>query len=281
MRRRFDTALLLAGVALALAALAACGENLTPPAGADAGGGTFGCVPDLDGRITADEMPVTLELAADYYVSPDGTTVDLAGTVDGSGRRVWDFSRESPTDERVAIAAQPLGPQWYAGRMAAGQFVVPALAAGELDGVYSRDDSALWLHGLATAEQDPPGGRTILVYDQPVPLLRFPIADGDSFTAVGTVSGGTLDGLPYNGTDTYEVAADAVGRLEVPSLTFTQAHRVRTRVEVAPAAGGVTATRRQVSFFFECFGEVTRATSRVGEPNADFMTAAELRRFAL
>jgi hypothetical protein len=35
------------------------------------------------------------------------------------------------------------------------------------------------------------------------------------------------------------------------------------------------------SFLFECFGEVAHAESRIDEPNADFTTAATLRRFAL
>jgi hypothetical protein len=36
-----------------------------------------------------------------------------------------------------------------------------------------------------------------------------------------------------------------------------------------------------VSFWFECFGEIGRATSRANEPASDFTTAEELRRFAL
>jgi hypothetical protein len=35
---------------------------------------------------------------------------------------------------------------------------------------------------------------------------------------------------------------------------------------------------RQTSFFFECFGEVARATSQPNETQDDFTTAAELRR---
>ena len=35
----------------------------------------------------------------------------------------------------------------------------------------------------------------------------------------------------------------------------------------------------QISFLFECFGEVARATSQPNETNQDFTTAAEVRRF--
>jgi hypothetical protein len=273
---------LLFGLALAVLAIATgCDGNQTPPAGPDAGGVTFNCLPNLDGRIDADELPVSLELPVDYFVSPDGTQVDLAGATDEGGRRVWDFAAESAADQRITVQAEPLAGRWYAADFPGGQFVVPALAPGDADGIYARDDAGLWLFGLASPEPDPPGGRTLLVYDDPVALLTFPLAPGDAWTDRGTITGGTLNGLPYNGTDTYQVEVDALGRMELPLVSFSQAHRVRTRVEVAPAAGGVTTSRRQVSFFFECFGEVARAVSRPDEPNRDFQTAAELRRFAL
>ncbi len=264
-----------------LVLLAACDANLTPPTGPDAGGATYQCLPNLDGMITADELPVALSVPVDFYVSPDGTPIDVAGAVNDAGRRVWDYGAESAADSRVTVTAEPTTGRWYEGDFPAGTFVLPALADGGLDGIYSRDDTALWLHGLASPESDPTSGRTLLIYDRPVALLRLPMASGDSFTSTGTISGGVLDGLPYNGTDTYDVEVDGSGRLELPYVTFTQALRVRTHVVVAPAAGGVTTSRRQVSFVFECFGEVARAVSRPDEPERDFTVAAEVRRFAL
>jgi hypothetical protein len=97
---------------------------------------------------------------------------------------------------------------------------------------------------------------------------------------VGEVRDATLRGLPHASRDTYEVRVDAAGRLELPDFTFTQVHRVRTRVTLAPAAG-VTTTQRQVSFLFECLGEVARATSRPDEAEDDFTVAAEVRRLGL
>ena len=46
---------------------------------------------------------------------------------------------------------------------------------------------------------------------------------------------------------------------------FTQVHRVRTTVTVAPSAGEAAVTR-QDSFLFECFGEVVRVTGRPARP---------------
>jgi len=127
------------------------------------------------------------------------------------------------------------------------------------------------------ARGEPAEGKTLLVYGAPVAILRFPIAPGASFVSTGTIANGTLRGLPYAGKDTYEVSVDALGLVVLPSLAFTQAHRVRTRVTVAPAVGTAT-TRRQVGYFFECFAEVVRVTSKADEPEENFITAAEVRR---
>jgi len=56
--------------------------------------------------------------------------------------------------------------------------------------------------------------------------------------------------------------------------------KVSTRIVVEPAAG-LTVTQRQVGFLFECFGEVARATSLNDEPDEDFTTAQEIRRFGI
>ncbi|MGZ3477278.1 MAG: hypothetical protein ACXWUG_27430, partial [Polyangiales bacterium] len=66
--------------------------------------------------------------------------------------------------------------------------------------------------------------------------------------------------------------------LVLHDFTFDQVHRVRTKVTVAPSAGGMPTSKRQVGFVAECFGEVVRATSKNDEPNPDFTTAVELRR---
>lgn len=259
---------------------AACSENRTPSGGVDAGLPALECLPNLDGQIDADELPVALELAVDYLLT-EPATVDVAGAFDSDGVRVWDFATESAADREITFAAAPITNQWYADSFPDGDIAVATDGDARVDAVYRKDAAALWLLGLASREENPPGGKTLLRYQSPVALFRFPIRSGDRYTEVGSVTAGTLDGLPYTGTDTYEVVVDGSGRLELPYVSFTQAHRVRVHVVVAPAAGGVTTSRRQVSFLFECFGEVARATSKPDEANDDFTDAAELRRFAL
>ena len=259
---------------LLLLSIAACDANLTPqPMPSPV---LPSCVPDRDGTITSAELPIALGVTIDEYVSASQHPVDLVG---GGAPRTWDFSTEYKDDTRVPVGPVALGAQWYAASFPGGQFV--ADAGSGLDGVYAEDDTALWLYGLASHDAAPQQGKTLLVYDAPVAVLRLPLSDGMSWTEHGHVTAGTLDGLPYVGTDTYDLDVSGLGVAEVPYVDFDPVLRVRTHVTVAPAAGGATTSRRQTQFFFECFGEVVRAESAPNEPNPDFTTAAALRRFAL
>ena len=111
-------------------------------------------------------------------------------------------------------------------------------------------------------------------------MYRFPLTSGVNWVSVGRARNSTLLGLPYAGKDTYEVSVDAVGELRLPDLIFEQAHQVFTKVTVEPSVGAPVVTR-QVSFFAECFGEVARATSAVGETEKFFTTASEVRRLGI
>jgi hypothetical protein len=269
-----------------LAAVVSCGENLTPASDRqlyDGGGDEpLPCVPNLDGQIDADELQAAIGVAANYLVSPKGEerAVDVVGTVDGSGKRVWDWSANAPSDQLAQLTASSLSGKWYAASFPGGQFVAPLDAAHSLESVYVHDDQALWLLGYASTEQAPAAGKTLVVYQQPVALYRFPVQVGGQWVSVGTVQNATVYGLPYAGRDTYEVSVDAAGTMHLPDVTFSQALRTRTKVTQEPAVG-TSVVRRQVSFLFECFGEVARAQSRDNETADDFTTAAEVRRLGL
>ena len=265
-----------AAAVAAIAAFAACGENATPvtdPPSTIAAS----CVPDLDGVLTAAELPVVLDQPLAFRVGTD-VTVDVAGRGTGADRQ-WDWSDDNVGDARVDQVAVALDDQWYAGSFPGGRFVVAVDDA--TDGVYAKDDRGLYLLGLASHAESPASGKTLLPYAAPVAVLRLPLAVGDHWTETATITGGTLRGLPYNGTDTYAVAADAGGELHLPYVRFTAAMRVRVTLTSTPAVGGASVVVRQAQFFSECFGEIARATSRPGEPADDFTTAATLRRLAL
>jgi hypothetical protein len=264
----------------------ACGENLTHPLydSYDAGvPAPLACVPNLDGKIDADEIQPAIGIPLSYLVSPSGVTrtVDVAGTTDANGHTVWDFSISYANDEVASIQAQALAGKWYASSFPAnGAFVVAQDAGDRLEGVIVFDSNGYHLLGLASTEQSPPEGQTLYVYNTPIDVFRFPLAPGLTYTSTASVSNAMLRGLPYTGQDTYTVNVDAAGELILPSITFTQALRVRTTVVATPAAGAAVTTR-QASFLFECFGEVARATSQTGETNDNFTTAAEVRRLGL
>jgi len=273
-------------LAFALVLVAGCGTNLThpdPSVAYDAGVATpLSCVPNLDGQIDADELTPVLGVPVKYLVSPAGTTptVDVVGLVDGTGQLVWDWGTSLASDQTIEIEATALSTKWYAASFPGGTFVTPFDAGDTLEAIYHADANAIWLHGLASTQQNPAEGQTLYAYTNPVAITEFPLKVGSSWISTGTVVNGTLRGLPYASQDTYEVTDDATGELVLPDLTFTQAHRVRTKVTLDPAAGESVVTW-QVSFFFECFGEVARATSQAGETNENFTTAAEVRRFGL
>jgi len=266
-------------------ALVACGDNLTHPQehpAYDAGDAKpLSCVPNLDGKIEATELSPALDTPVDYLINPAGKdrTVNLEGTII-SGQRVWNLAIDYADDAKLTITATSVIGKWYAASFPTGQFVTPFDAAATTEAIYRKDDQAVWLLGLASTKPDAATGKTLLVYDTGIPVARFPLALGAKWVATGTITGGTLRGLPYAGKDIYEVEDDATGRLVLHDLTFEQVHRVKTKVTVSPAVGEAIVTR-QVSFFAECFGEVAHATSHVAEPNDLFTNAAELRRLGL
>ena len=110
-----------------------CGENETPQPEASPQP-PVSCLPDLDGRLVAAEVPVVLGVPVEYYVGAN-VTVDVAGQGSGATRR-WDWSEERADDDVEATVAGELGTRWYAGMFPGGEFVAPA--AGGLEGIHAK-----------------------------------------------------------------------------------------------------------------------------------------------
>jgi hypothetical protein len=257
------------------------------------------CVPDLDGIIQPSELQPVLNMPASYTVNPAGTTrpVDVEGTTDSSGHLVWDWGASYAGDQVANIEATSLSGKWYASSFpSAAQepgkqlFVTPFDPGDVLEGVYAQDDTGLYLLGLASSQQSPPGGQTLYVYQSPITLYPLPLQVGAAWKSVGVVRNGSmLAGLPYAGQDEYDGTDDATGELLLPDFKLTQAHRIRFTVIATPAVGTGPIVTRQVSFLFECFGEVGRAKSQsvmegdagAAAINPNFTTAAEIRRLGM
>jgi len=283
-------ALALAGIVslLSLPSLlffSGCGDNATNPEHADYEAGApapLACTPNLDGKIEAKELQAAVGIPLSYLFSPSGKTrmVDLAGKPDADGHLNWDFAVDYADDQIVHTQAAAIKGKWYASSFPDSAIVVPSDGAGRVEGVYVYDASGYHLLGLASFIEMPPEGKTLYIYDAPVDIFRFPIAPGQTYTSTGNVKNATLRGLPYAGIDTYVINVDGAGTLTLPSITFSQALRVRTTLTATPTAG-MALTTRQTSFLFECFGEVARATSQQNETNDNFTTASEVRRLGL
>jgi len=268
-----------------LLCLAACGENRTIPSKdtyVAPSVAPLECVPNLDGKIEVGELKAAIGIPVHYLASPPGSTrpVRVDGAVNAQGQREWDLSVDYADDKVATIQAEALTGKWFAANFPSGQFVAPLDLGGTVLGVYQNDGQNLLLLGYASRDEAPTTGKTLITYQAPVAIFRFPLENGKDWVSVGTVMNGTLRGLPFAGRDTYQVKVDAAGRLDLPDVTFTQALRVRTTTTIEPAVGP-TIQRRQVGWVFECFGEVARATAVDGETNDDFTTTSELRRLGL
>lgn len=285
MSRLADTIVVLAALlALVAGGPVGCGprpegeeEDYDPYERPDVG--ELECVPNLDGKVSADELQPALGVAAKYLVSPSGSrrSVDLEGEMN-NGTRTWDWSRERDSDQSAEIVARGIEDAWYADSFPNGDFALPVDLAGSIDGIYRTTDSKMLLLGLASREESPDEGKTLLPYESPVDVYRFPIEEGQQWVSVGDVENGKLRGVTYSGKDTYRVEVGAVGEMRLPDFGFEQVHRVDTQVTVE--APGGTVQRRQVSFIAECFGEVARATSPDGVTKQNFDEAKEVRRLA-
>lgn len=269
------------GPLIHLVALASCGPNLTPVPEADPTL-ELDCLPNLDGTIEIDELPIATGAKGSYWISIPGTPVDVIGTTGANGERRWDWSVLAPSDTLVEVETASLAGAWFAPTFPRGELVAPLDVGHTVVGVIAREPQAFSLLGIASVTPNPPEGKTLVVYDTPIPLYVFPIAPGMRWSSGGTISSGrgTIDGLPIIGENRYDVTVDAIGELDLPEVSFTQVHRITTHVTVQPSSGPAM-TRRSVSFVFECFGEVARATSRDSETASEFRVAQEVRRLGL
>lgn len=260
--------------------LAACSENLTPVEELPAYQGTptpvLDCVPNLDGALTADELRVATDIPVNFRFNKN-VPVDLTGLRDQVGVRVWTWDQPNVGDTLLSVAASTVSDKWYAAHFPDGQFVTGLDADGNNEAVYRMDEGGLWLLGLVSADENPAAGQTLIQYTEPVLVTPLPLKKGDTWISVGEVRNATFQGLPYAGRDVYEGKVDDEGELWLPDLRFENTLKVVTQVTSEPSVGQ-SASRVQVSWYFECFGEVARAVSADGVTEANFSTAAEVRR---
>jgi hypothetical protein len=221
------------------------------------------CNADNDGKIALSELLFDRTgLSVDYRFNPPGTLVpvDVVGEV-VDGQPTWEFTQ---TDGVVApVTTEDPRDFWFSSNFKSATLVVPTDAAGNSLQVLELDQqqNRLMLLGLASRKKD----ETLLVYEEPVELMRFPLQAGQRFESTGEVKNGVLDGVPIATRDTYRVHVDQEGTVVLPSLRFSRSLRMRVLV-ISKAVGGVEARTLQYQWFHECFGEIARV---VAQPTTD------------
>ena len=265
--------------------------SLAPDAGPDrvAPAPSNICRPDADGRITRDEVALLIGASPLYLANAEGTTLPVApdGVPDPNApsRRLWDF-RDGPRDLAGPLLIEELPPDaWYAAEFPPDVTYVTALGpqTPDLLGVFRLTPTRLEMLGLASRYDGP--DHTLLVYDAPVALYRFPLRAPDpaagpqTWTQTVTFDDAVLAGTRQAGRETYAFTVDQVGTAQLPNFTFSDVLRIRLDLTQTFVFGhdGNTRATTQYFYFTECVGEV----ARIATPAATPATATEFRRLGM
>ena len=147
----------------------------------DTGARPMGCRPDHDGVVSASEAPFGPGFAAMFRVTKDvsGHSSDAACA---DGVCAWDLVDVDGTTTDEESLTEPLDGKWYADEPAfASATFVSKMTEFKLEivvevcsqvqyGVYRKDDDGLFMLGIVSEREDQD---TKLVYEPPVPMLRF------------------------------------------------------------------------------------------------------------
>jgi hypothetical protein len=234
---------------------------------------TPGCLPDHDGTITRDELPLQPGRTATYRVAADAT-IDTAGTIDGTGAHHWSLTAALPgeTDRDVALV-DPTG-QWWAPSFPDASYATSLSAASDLVGVFRLTATRLQLLGVVS----PTGGssRTELAYDPPVDVLTIPLSPSSSWTVDTTITG-VAQGVAVYYTEHYDARVDALGTMATPFGDFPVS---RVAVDLMRTVGATFVTSRTFAFVAECYSTVATVVSQDYESGSEFTDASEVRRLA-
>jgi hypothetical protein len=231
------------------------------------------CPANNDGVLQRAEVLVSFDAALVYRAPPRGqqVPVELAGTMEDE-TLTWHFEAPVAGERVLEEQATSIEGTWFEEEFPSATHVAPLSEAHGYDGVYQLDDDALWLLGFVS--QDDEGTR--VTYDPPVPLLRFPLAVGDTWT-VTTTGSGWMSGFMFYDTEEYRLTADAAGVVVVPAGRFPV---IRVRSEVTQTIGLLQTRRIAYSFMAECWGRVAQVASRDNERELEFEMATDYRRLA-
>lgn len=232
------------------------------------------CRGNGDGVIDRSEVLFVPGAEVRYRVNPlgVGVVVNTAGMPGVGDARVWDFS--SADGEVVTLRLLDVSGQYFSGQFAGAQYAARLDPREPTLGVYRATDTAVQFLG---AVSESASTRTMIKYDVPVELLRFPMRLNDTWSVTAMTVDSMVDGIPVASRDSYTMTVDAHGEVRLGALTFRDALRLRVElVQQFPAGMG----RRRIQYLWltECYGEIARISSLDGQVALEFTTAQEFRR---
>ena len=239
----------------------------SPFEGADGG---F-CVPNNDGTIVREEVPMLAGLHANFEIA-ENVTVDSAGVMNANGTRSWDLSGALSGDHTVLITTDAPTGQWFSAQFTSATYTTKLSDTAPLLGMFEGTSAALLLLGVVSPTSGT--GQTELTYNPPANALGVPMSLGTTWSSNSNVTG-TAEGLVADYFELYTSKVDAQGTLKVPYGTFNV---LRVQTTLTRTLGGVATITRSFAFVAECFGPIASLTSQTDEAQVEFTNAAEARR---
>ncbi len=263
------------------------GSTSSSSSGGSGSSGT-GCVANLDGIITKEEVPQVAGLVTSFKFAADAD-VNLAGTPAGDGQFKWDLTGPYPGDHDVTVETKAAAGSWYSGQFPDASYsVLLGQKPAEARGVLRVDATALSLLGvISNSDAKPASGETNLRYDKAVTTLQFPLQVGSSWSTLNASGSGMLAGYSVGPTglygtvnDSYESSVDKRGALTT-SYGIFPVLRVVTKLTRTSTNYLLNTNSITVAFVTECGGTIAKITSEKGATSGDFTRAVEVQRLAI
>jgi hypothetical protein len=245
-------------------------SDATPSDGALPDGPLVICLPNHDGVITRAEVPVTVGTQA-RFVAADGVEVNMAGIPIAGGRR-WDLGAALSNDHRLVREILDVRGQWFAAYFPEATYAARLSDTNDLLAVYQLTDDALLLLGVASPAAAVT--QTVLSYNPPVTVIRFPLQADSSWQTDATVTGQASGVVSYY-AESYSSHVDAAGEVVTPSATYPV---LRLNTVITRTVGVLPTVVRSFVFVSECVGSVATVRSQDNEAMIEFARAAEVWR---